>query len=316
MLKTDILEIIANGESSAVAFKRDDCRPEQLAEAIVAMVNHQGGMILLGVEDDGQVSGIQKDNLADWIMDTVISRKVHPQILPSYQEVLIDEGKRVAILSFTQGVSKPYVLRHNNREEVFIRAGSTSRAASREQQARLFDLGRVLHTETLPVSGTSIDSLDMARIKDYLSNILQDPEIPTSDEGWIRRLIDLGFLNLRADSLPVCSIAGLLLFGHKPRRHLRQAGARVMVFDGVEKDYGSRLDEVLDMPLVGFWHREQNGGRTLVTNGLVESIIQTLKPFLTEESKEMDESLRRQRSWHYPIEAIREVVVNAIAHRD
>ena len=316
MLKTDLLEIIANGEGSFVEFKRDDCRAEKLAKEIVAMVNHQGGFILLGVEDDGEISGIQKENLEEWIMDVVVSRKVHPQILPSYQELLIDKDKRVAILSLTQGVSKPYVLRHNNREDIYIRVGSTARLASREQQARLFDLGGILHTETLPVSGTSIGSLDIERIKDYLSNILQDPEIPSSDEEWIRRLLGLGFLTDGVEDLPVCSIAGLLLFGHKPRRHLRQAGIRIIVFDGPEKDYQSTLDEKIDIPLVGLWHGDKSGERALISNGLVEDVIQMLKPFITEEDKEINENMRRTRIWHYPIEAVREVIVNAIAHRD
>ena len=59
MLKTELLEIIANGENSGVEFKRDDIRPEQLAKEVVAMVNFQGGKVILGVEDDGTVSGIQ-----------------------------------------------------------------------------------------------------------------------------------------------------------------------------------------------------------------------------------------------------------------
>ncbi len=66
MLKADLLEIIANGEGSAVEFKRDDCRPEQLAKEIVAMASHLEGLILLGVEDDGKISGIHKEKLEEW----------------------------------------------------------------------------------------------------------------------------------------------------------------------------------------------------------------------------------------------------------
>ncbi|MDR3123170.1 MAG: putative DNA binding domain-containing protein, partial [Treponema sp.] len=53
MLKSELLEIIANGENSGVEFKRDDIKPEQLAREIVAFANAYGGRILLGVEDDG-----------------------------------------------------------------------------------------------------------------------------------------------------------------------------------------------------------------------------------------------------------------------
>jgi len=74
-------------------------------------------------------------------MDTVFGRYVHPLILPFYEEVTMDDGKRVAVVSLTQSITKPYVLRHNGREEIYVRVGSTSRIATREQQARLFAMG-------------------------------------------------------------------------------------------------------------------------------------------------------------------------------
>ena len=79
MLKTELLEIIANGENSGVEFKRDDIRPEQLAKEVVAMANFQGGRILLGVEDDGVISSIQRDDLEEWVMN-VFQNKIHPMI--------------------------------------------------------------------------------------------------------------------------------------------------------------------------------------------------------------------------------------------
>ncbi len=63
MLKTESLEIRANGENSGVELKRDDIRPEQLANKIVAFANFQAGKMILGVEDDGKISGIHHDNL-------------------------------------------------------------------------------------------------------------------------------------------------------------------------------------------------------------------------------------------------------------
>ncbi len=316
MLKTELYEIIANGENSGVEFKRDDCRPEQLAKEIVSMVNFCGGIILLGVEDDGEISGIQRENLEEWIMDTVVARKIHPMIFMFYEEIQVDDSIRVAVLSFTQGVSKPYVLRHKDREEIFIRIGSVSKLATREQQARLFEAGGMLHAELLPVSGTSIESLDLERIKDYLQNVILDPDIPGSGEEWARRLLGLGFLTGDVVALPVCTTAGLLLFGRQPRRYLKHAGIRLMVFDSVEKVYQSKLDEVLDFPMVGLWTKDNSGERKLTMDGIIESVVQMLKPFISEESVEIDEAMRRERKWHYPLEAVREIFVNALAHRD
>ncbi len=314
--KTELLEIIALGENSRVEFKRDDCRPEQLAKEIVAMVNHHGGMILLGVEDDGEIIGIRRKNLEEWIMDGVVARKVHPLILPDYQEIPIDDDKRVAVLTFAQGVSKPYVCRHNDREQIFIRVGTLSRLTTREQQLRLFETGGMLQTERLPVSGTSIGSLDMDRIGDYLMNVIQDPDIPSTNEEWTRHLLAIGLLTESLTTEPVTTTAGLLLFGNRPRRKLGNAGIRLMVFHGVEKSYQAQLDEIIDLPIVGLWKKDVDGQRILYANGIIETVMTVMKPFLSEESSSVDESMRRERKWHYPIEVVREVMLNAIAHRD
>src|SRR5688500_15129425 len=113
MLKSELLELIANGESSGVEFKRDDVRPEQIAKELVAFANFQGGRLLLGVEDDGTVSGLMRGDTERWVMATVFGRYVHPMILPFYEEVVLDGGQRVAVITIQSGVSKPYVLRHS-----------------------------------------------------------------------------------------------------------------------------------------------------------------------------------------------------------
>ena len=315
MLKSDLIQLIANGESSSVEFKRDDIRPEQLAREIVALVNHQGGQILLGVDDDGSIVGIQREDLERWVMDTVFARYVHPWILPSYQEVDFGEGERVAVITVTQGVAKPYVVRHQDREEMYIRLGSTSRRATREQQARLFASGGLLHTEALPVSGSGFRDLSRSRLENYLRNVLQDREVPANDAAWLDRLSGLGFMAEVEGSAPVCSIAGLLLFGMRPRRLLRQAGIRWMAFAGTDKSYKALDDAILDAPLVGLWSGVP-GSSDVLDGGLFDVFIDRVRPFISEEPDTINEGLRRDRIWHYPPEAVREAVVNAIAHRD
>ena len=313
MLKTELLEIISHGENSGVEFKRDDIRPEQLAKEVVAMLNFRGGMVLLGIEDDGTVSGIQKDNLEEWVMN-VIQSKIHPMFLPFYSEVRIDEQKTVAIISFPQGISKPYVVRHNGKEDIYIRVGSKSALATREQQMRLFELGGMLHTEVMPVPRTSFDSLDKARLENYLKDVMQDPDVPSSDEAWQQRLLGLGFLAEAAGNI-CCTIAGLVLFGKSPRRYLKQTGLRVLAFDGVDKSYAALLDEVIDAPMVGRWDKAPVT-RHPFDSGLIERFTQLIKPFITQEADELIDGVRHSAQWLYPQDAVREAVVNALAHRD
>jgi ATP-dependent DNA helicase RecG len=315
MLRTELLEIIANGENSGVEFKRDDVRPEQLAKEIVAMANLRGGLLLLGVEDDGEISGIQRDDLETWVMDTVFGRYVHPMLLPFYEAVTLEDGRRVAVISFAMGTAKPYVLRHNGREDIYVRVGTTSRLATREQQARLFESGGMLHSEMLPVSGAAFDALDRERLHDYLLSLAGDRELPDSEEAWLRRMIGLGFMTDTAVPSPVCTIAGLILFGRTPRRYLRQAGVRWMAFEGSDKSYRALDDTALDGPLVGRFG-PPGDARALIERGLIEDLMDRIQPFVSSEDDALADGLRRHRTWHYPPEALREAIVNALAHRD
>lgn len=314
MNKEELLEIIRNGESSSVEFKLDEIRPEQLAKEIVALANFHGGKIFIGVADNGEIEGIKRKNIEEWVMDTVFGRYIHPVIIPFYEEIEID-GRKVVVISFPAGISKPYVVRNNGREDVYIRIGSTSRLATREQQAQLYSIGGLLHTEVMPVPGTSLNSLDNVRLENYIYDILGEPSSIISKEEWTDHLSGLGFIVKGNDGRMLCTVAGLLLFGINPRRYLKNAGLRIMVFSGIDKEYKALLDEVVDSPLVGRW-KVSSGSKELVDAGLIEKFIFAITPFISEESDKIDNNLRREKKFIYPLEAIRETVVNAFAHRD
>jgi ATP-dependent DNA helicase RecG len=314
MLKSDLLQLIANGENSGVEFKRDDLRPEQLAREIVALANLKGGKVLLGVEDDGSISGIQRNDLEHWVMDTVFGRYVHPMILPYFEVVTLDDGKRVAVVTLTEGSAKPYAVRHNDREEVYVRVGSTSRRATREQLARLFESGGMLHAELLPASGTALNDLDRARLEDYLMRVVGDPAAPADDGAWHQRLLGLGLMVARDDGEPVCSIAGLVLFGHSPRQKMRYAGVRWMSFSGIDMSYQAQDDSVIDGPLVALWNGDHR--QPSVDDGLIERLSSRMRPFVEVHTDALQDGLRRHIGLRFSAEAVREAVVNALVHRD
>ncbi|MDI6812146.1 MAG: putative DNA binding domain-containing protein [Desulfitobacteriaceae bacterium] len=309
MLKAELLEIIRNGEGSGIEFKRDDVRAESLAKEIVALVNFKGGRIILGVDDDGQIAGITKPNLEEWVMN-ICTNYVHPRIIPYYEEIVVDNHK-VAVITIDMGISKPYVVRHNHREDIYVRIGSTSRLASREEQARLFQSGGILHVETLPVPRTSFGSLDQRRLEDYFGRVRGIRELPRWDEEWVELLFNMEYMVETEYAEEVCTIVGLILFGREPKRHLLQAGLEWVVFPGLDKDYDTRDRATLDGPLVGLWNKRGE----LIEGGLLDSLMSKVRQHCSREVLSEDH-LTRKLEWDFAPEAVREGVINAFVHRD
>ena len=303
MTKAELLELIANGVSSGVEFKRDDLRPEQIAKEVVALANLRGGRILLGVEDDGTIAGVRREGLKQWVMDTVFGRKVHPMILPFYEEVQNGGGggRRVAAISLTQGTAKPYVVRHEEREDIYVRVGSTSRLATRKQQARLFALSEMLHAERLPVSGSGFADLGRERLEDYLTWIVSDDETPGSDETKGERACGLRFMaewegGRRSGPSRDCCCSDT---GRDVCCAKRAWGW--MAFEGRDKTYRA-LDGPRCRRAAGGAAEGGTGRREVVGNGLIDMLLDFMRPFVSEETAAVEAAMRRERRWLYPVE--------------
>lgn len=308
MKQAEILDWITNGEHSGIEFKRDDIRPEQLAKEIVAFLNFKGGRILLGVDDDGSVTGLARTDAEEWVMN-ICTHQVHPRVIPYYEECQV-AGKKIAIITVDMGITKPYVLRHAQRESVYIRVGSTSRLATREEQMRLFQEGGFLHVETLPVSGTSLVHLDLRRIQDYFGRIRKLESLPQTEAEWTQLLVNLEYMTDQKGSA-MCTIVGLVVFGRKPRRFLPQAGLEWVVFPGTEKDYDTRDRATLDGPLVALWDRDGEQSE----DGLLDILMSKVRQHASQE-KLSENHLTRTIVWDFSSEAVREAVINAFVHRD
>src|SRR5271157_357531 len=116
--RTELLEIIANRENSGVEFKRDEVANHDLAKELVAFSNFEGGMVLLGVEDDGTIWGVTRANLEEWVM-TTCRDKIRPAIIPFFETVRnFEPGKDVAVVRVTRGYDV-HCLWHNNSSSYY-----------------------------------------------------------------------------------------------------------------------------------------------------------------------------------------------------
>src|SRR5271170_2652951 len=118
--RIELLELINNGENSGIEFKRDDIDNRALAKELVAFSNLSGGAVLLGVEDDGTVSGLTRNRLEEWVM-TACGAKIRPAIIPFFEIVRgVEPGQDVAIVRVTSGFSV-HSLWHNSLNLCYVR---------------------------------------------------------------------------------------------------------------------------------------------------------------------------------------------------
>jgi len=305
-LKTDLMEIVTHGENSGVEFKRDTLQNHDLAKELVALSNLQGGMVLLGVDDDGSIVGLTRDRLEEWVM-TVCRDKIRPAIIP-YFEVIpeLRTGKDVAIVRVTRGL---YVHSrwHRNRHDYYIRVGSQSRQPSPEELSRLFQRRGAIRADLRPVSGSGLGNLDRRRLKDYLGRVREQPFPKDGDDtGWQSLL---GNIEIMVDDS--VTLSGMLLFGIKPNRFLPQAGVDAAAFQSSEKDYSTIERATIRGPMTPLMDQAGN----LLETGMVEQTLDFIRRN-TPVTSQLEDGARRVERPAYPAEAVREAIVNALVHRD
>ena len=331
MNRDQLAGLIGSGENSGVDFKRDAVRPERVAREIAALLNLEGGHVLLGVEDDGAVTGLSRDRrkAEEWVME-VARIHVRPATIPFWETVEWREGMIVGVVSLpADAPDKPYKARRGSAWVTQVRAGTTTRDATDEEEMRLYQQSGRLQYDRKPVPGTSFADLDRRRLINYFRDLRQQDFPDTADEGsWTRLLVNTEIM-VEGRGRAMASAAGLLLFGRNPNRYLPHAGVSAAAYAGAEKDYDAKERATVRGPAVSLaFQRTEAGGtryprqpRTFsesiewIDSGVIERTLEFVRRNIGLEAW-IDAGGRRQERWEYPLEAVREAVVNAVAHRD
>ena len=312
-------------------FKRDDLRPERVAREIAALLNLEGGHILLGVEDGGAVAGLARDprRAEEWIMEVARSH-VRPATIPYWETVAWGEGAVVGIVSLpADAPDKPYKAKRGSAWVTQVRAGTTTRDATDEEEMRLYQQSGRLQYDRKPVPGTSFADLDRRRLINYFRD-LRRQEFPdfAAEDAWTRLLVNTEFM-VESRDRALASAAGLLLFGKRPERFLPHAGVSAAAYAGTDKDYEAKERMTLRGPAVSLAYQrtEQDGtlyprlahtfsdSNEFSESGVIERALDFVRRNIGLRAW-IDRGGRRQEHWEYPLEAVREAIVNALAHRD
>jgi len=286
--KVDLAErlkqALREGENERREFRRSFGR--EALRTLCALANTKGGEVWVGVGDDGTVVGasVGRESLRDW------ANKIREELgVNARLELGEVEGKPVVRIAVEESLSKP--VRYRGR--AYVRSGSTDRIATDEEETR-WVLERTGQTwDALPEPRARWEHLDSERIWRFrrLCNLKGRRLIPEEEDDQTV-LSKLGLLT--EEGAP--TRAAILLFGEDPHKFYLNAVVKLgrfrsptLIVDDHEI-YGTLFEQVEE------------------TMRYFREHLQTRYEFTGEPAREV--------IWEYPLEALREAVINAVIHRD
>lgn len=270
--------------------------PKALSNHIVAFANADGGTIVIGIEDDYTFTGI--DDYVEKIND--IYRVPYDYCKPSVRvdfeivDCIDHTGKPNHLLVIN--VPQSTELHANQEDEVYYRMGDKSKRMSFEDRLRLMYSKGSRYYEDEPVADSTIDDIDFAFVAEYCKKIGYNK----SAEEYIRQNNSYVVTKSGREEM---SGAAILLFGKDPQRFFPRARVRFTRYEGTEAKVGAEMNVIKDKFFTG---------RIL---DMVEKTIAFVRDQIKERTY-LGPDGKFVTTPEYPEFAWKELIVNAIAHRD
>ena len=293
MILQPLLSQIACGEDSTRQFKSDVRNGDSLASEMAAFANSNGGKIYIGVEDDGSTPGLAKEDISriNQLISNVASQLVRSPLAVQTENVVLENGRIVIVLTVPKGIDKPYFDRNG---VIWLKTGADKRRVnSKEELRRLFQKSAQFHADELPVRAGP-DKLDKLRFRDFLRDVYKK-DYPDSPAELTRLLQNM---NLATDD-GMLNLACVLMFSERPEwivpqfviKAIRYPGNKIHATDYVDtEDFSGPLGKMFEDALAFVMrnlHKLQ-AGRGVNSPGLPE----------------------------IPESVFEELLVNALVHRD
>ncbi len=292
MNAAELHRIIAQDEGQTVEFKLESEKQSDLAETLAAFANAQGGCVLVGVADDGQVVGVARvKNVADRLY--AAARRVVPSLHGAVTVTSVDIEGRPVVVAVVPG---DLTATHSLAERFVIREGSFNRSMSPADVLQHAVRRGTLDYEGTPVLEATLNDLDEKRVMDFLAQRLRTG---TPARSLDELLQTLGAAKA-AEGIIRPTIAGLLCFGNWPQFYFNHA----TILAG--RLAGPLGDQIVDRAIVE---------GTLVE--MVDKAVQFVARNMRHGSQIGDQWTARAREVdEYPLDAVREAITNACCHRD
>lgn len=287
-----LLERIALGEHTRQQFKRTFNNPDALAAELAAFANSGGGTLLIGVDDDGAIAGLDAAEVRrlNQMLSNASSQHLRPPMHPITENVKTRSGL-VMVVTVPNGLAKPY-LDHQGR--IWVKQGADKRhVTAREEMQRMFQSGGLVYADVVTVAGTTRADLNEPAFRSYLA---QHYSADTAQAGLP---LDAVLQNLGLGDGCELTLAGLMLFGRNPLRWQPAFTIKAVAF------YGTSIADA-------HYQDSQDFSGTLPTQ-YAESLA-----FIKRNLRRVQGSqgFNSPGILEVPEIALQELLVNALVHRD
>ena len=299
--KQEILQFLADTESHKVertTFKND---MDKFCQAICAFSNDlsgdgKNGYLMIGAYGNGELSGLKVDDtLLLEIANIRTDGNILPQPLMTVEKFTFEGGD--LLVAEVQPSEFPPV---RYRGRVWVRVGPRKSPASEMEEQILTErrLSNVRTYDAKPCLGASLKDLDLSLVKrDFLSKAVAEDILAEDKRSIEEQLASLGFFDLRYN----CPTVGaIVLFGNNPERYVHGSYVQYVRFKGIDRS-GDIIHE---------FKFDGNLCKSLPKiDTFVETSVSTKRPIPVS-------ILREEIVSTYPYWATRELLMNAIIHRD
>lgn len=289
----DLQQLYSRGPGDTLAFEPENAPVLRLAETFAALANSEGGTVLIGIDPlNNAVKGVRE---VDAVREKALAAGLRcepPLVLPRPSTVMLD-GKPLLLVTIPSGLPHAYALRGKYIE----RDGKKNRALGPRKLRDLLRNRGEGNFEAQVLPGAALDELDRERVDSYAKLFLTDVSSRSRwDEGTLDLLYRRGCLTKESSTYRP-TVAGLLLFAHEPQRLLPSAEVVLVRYSGTE--------------MSDTFIRE-------TARGSLSEQIRAAESFLIANMRKgaRIQEFRREEKPEYPMPAVREVIVNAVAHRD
>ena len=301
LTQKQLVQILGNPESYNIEITTSTTNMDKFCQAICAFSNDlpgddKSGYLIIGAEDNGKLSGLRVD---DGLLLKMTNIRTDGNILPQpvmTVERFVLEGGDLLVVEVKPSEFPP--VRYRGR--IWVRIGPRKSIASEAEEKILMErrISNIRTFDAMPCIGTTLADIDINLVrseflpKAVASEILADDKRPLEEQ-----LASLGFFDLRYN----CPTNGcIILFGGNPGRYFPGAYVQYVRFKGVD-----RAGEIINEHKFG-----NNLCHDLIKiDAFVETSVSQKRPIPIS-------VLREETVANYPYWATRELLMNAIMHRD